>query len=78
MHTILYLMHIIIGDKGKEKKGGGAKGAKGGKGKKGKKKGSKDDSLPKILPVSLRQQYMRVIELPLQWIVFDRIPLPIA
>lgn len=44
-----------IGDKGKDKKGGAAKGAKGGKGKKGKKKGSKDDSLPKILPVSLRQ-----------------------
>lgn len=52
-------MHTI-GDKGKEKKGGGAKGAKGGKGKKGK-KGSKDDALPKILPVSVHQQYILII-----------------
>ena len=55
-HVRVYVHNVyyIIGDKGKEKKGGGAKGAKGGgKGKKGKKKGGKDDSLPKILPVSL-------------------------
>lgn len=45
---------LYVGDKGKEKKGGGVKGAKGGKGKKEKKKGTTDDSLPRILPVSPR------------------------
>jgi hypothetical protein len=54
MHTHHVHNNNAIGDKGKEKKGGGAKDAKGSKGKKGKKKGAKDDSLPKILPVSLR------------------------
>ena len=45
-------LSIVADDKDKGGKGGkgGAKGAKGGKGKK--KKGEKEDSLPKILPVS--------------------------
>lgn len=60
----MHHVHVHVNDVyytiGKEKKGGGAKGAKGGgKGKKGKKKGGKDDSLPKILPVSLATLHSR-------------------
>ena len=52
----MFLKKMLFFTTGDKEKGGKAgktgKGGKGGKGKGKKKKGDKDDSLPKILPVS--------------------------
>jgi len=59
MYILLYHFsyHVILFILGKDKKDSKKKDAGKGKGKKGK-KGAKDDSLPKILPVSMGRIFL--------------------